>query len=139
MQADDRLPPLVAIDQVVPVRDQVIDRAALMAERDAAIHAARGLGAQFQLRQRMHEFAPASGAHRRLGIAAIRAFDLQKSSRLAHAVTLAKTVPAAKPVNNAAVIFMMPHLAADINAVAAKPLPVAARAGNCFGSSEPIR
>ena len=36
-------PPLVAIDQVVPVGDQVVDRAALVAERDAAIHAARGL------------------------------------------------------------------------------------------------
>ena len=33
--------PLVAVDQVVPVRDQVVDRAAVVAERDAAIHAAR--------------------------------------------------------------------------------------------------
>ena len=35
--------PLVAIDQVVPVGDQVVDRAAVVAERNAAIHAARGL------------------------------------------------------------------------------------------------
>ena len=35
--------PLVAIDQVVPVRDLVVDRAALVTERNAAIHAARRL------------------------------------------------------------------------------------------------
>ena len=39
----ERVLPLVAIDQVVPVRDQVVDRAAVVAERDAAIHAARRL------------------------------------------------------------------------------------------------
>ena len=32
-------PPLVAVDQVVPVGDQVAERAALVAERDPAVHA----------------------------------------------------------------------------------------------------
>ena len=35
--------PAVAVDEIVPVGDQVAERAALMAERDAAVHAARGL------------------------------------------------------------------------------------------------
>ena len=43
VQALECRAPRVAVDQVVPVRDQVAERAALMAERDAAVHAARGL------------------------------------------------------------------------------------------------
>ena len=35
--------PPVAVDEIVPVGDQVAERAALMAERNAAIHAPRGL------------------------------------------------------------------------------------------------
>ena len=39
------LPP-IAVDEVVPVGDQVAERTALVAERDAAVHAARALLAQ---------------------------------------------------------------------------------------------
>ena len=35
--------PVLPVDQVVPVRNDVVDRAAGLAERDAAIHAARAL------------------------------------------------------------------------------------------------
>ena len=35
--------PVVAVDEIVPVGNQVAERTALMAERDAAVHAARGL------------------------------------------------------------------------------------------------
>ena len=61
-----RLVPIAAIDQVVPVRDLVVDRAAdrragqpagAVAIGHAAIHAARGLVAQLLLGQRQHEFA----------------------------------------------------------------------------------
>ena len=38
-----RLLPVGVIDEVVPVRDLVVDRAALVAIGDAAIHAAGGL------------------------------------------------------------------------------------------------
>ena len=37
---------LVAIDEVVPIRNQIAERAALMTERDTAIHAAGRLTAQ---------------------------------------------------------------------------------------------
>ena len=43
VQALDRLAPAVAVHEVVPVGDDVPERAALVAERDAAIHAARAL------------------------------------------------------------------------------------------------
>ena len=45
VQPLDRAVPVVAPDQVVPLRDEVAERAALVAERDAAVHAAAGLRA----------------------------------------------------------------------------------------------
>ena len=46
VQLVDRLAPAAAVDEVVPVGDQVAERAALVAERHAAVHAARALLAQ---------------------------------------------------------------------------------------------
>ena len=43
VQALDRVAPVVAVDEVVPVGDEVAERAAVVAERDAAVHAAPGL------------------------------------------------------------------------------------------------
>src|SRR5262245_13682885 len=43
VQAVERLTPVVLVDQVIPVRDDVPERTALVAERDAAVHAPRGL------------------------------------------------------------------------------------------------
>jgi len=40
VELDEGVAPLIAVDEVVPVRDQVAERAALMAERHAAVHAA---------------------------------------------------------------------------------------------------
>ena len=44
VQAFDGGLPVVAVDEVVPVRDEVAERAAVVAERDAAVHAARPPG-----------------------------------------------------------------------------------------------
>jgi len=93
VQRDDGALPLVAIDEVVPVRDQIIDRAAFMAERDAAIHATRRLRPQRRLRQRMHELSPRLPARSRLVIAAVDALDLHKSGRLTHPFAFARTAP----------------------------------------------
>ena len=46
VQPVDRVAPVVAVDEVVPVGDQVAERAAVVAERDAAVHAPPGLGLQ---------------------------------------------------------------------------------------------
>ena len=43
VQVERRRLPLVAVDEVVPVRDLVVDRAAVVAVGDAAVHAARRL------------------------------------------------------------------------------------------------
>ena len=48
VQALDGLAALAAPREVVPLRDQVAERAALVAERDAAVHAAAGLAAQLR-------------------------------------------------------------------------------------------
>src|SRR5258708_27313228 len=84
MQAVDRLLPAPAIDQVVPVRDDVAERAALVAEGDAAIHASRPLRAQLVLRHLEIVLAPVlqSLAHR----APCRrlALDLHESRYFAH-------------------------------------------------------
>ena len=42
----DRVLPVVPVDQVVPVGDEVAERAAVVAERDAAVHAPAGLQLQ---------------------------------------------------------------------------------------------
>src|SRR5215831_5803983 len=76
--------PLVAVDEIVPVRDQIVDRAALVTERDAAIHAARRLLTVLRLRQRLDELLPAAAADIRLIIASVLALDLEKSGGLTH-------------------------------------------------------
>ena len=65
VQRFERRLPLIAIDQIVPVRDHVVDRTALMAERNAAIHAARGLLATSAIGQRLDEFRARSSCARR--------------------------------------------------------------------------
>src|SRR4029078_10576745 len=53
VQLLDRLGPAVAVDEVVPVGDQVPERAAVVAERDAALHATRALRAKLDRPQRL--------------------------------------------------------------------------------------
>jgi hypothetical protein len=58
VQVERRRLPLVAVDEVVPVRDLVVHRTAAVAVGDAAIHAARGLRLGLLLRQRHDELVP---------------------------------------------------------------------------------
>ena len=50
VQPVDRRAPAIAVDEIVPVGNQVAERAALMAERNAAVHAARRLILQRRVR-----------------------------------------------------------------------------------------
>src|SRR5262249_20920501 len=50
--------PVAAIDEVVPIRDLIVDRTAGVAIGNAAIHAARRLLPRLRLRQRAYELAP---------------------------------------------------------------------------------
>ncbi len=88
-----RLVPVAVVDEVVPVRDLVVDRTARRAGRyrpgalaigHAAIHAARGLGDVVLLRQRQHEFAPVANALSDRFVVAVLALVFEKAGDLTH-------------------------------------------------------
>ena len=93
VQAIERLAPQAAVDQVVPLRDQVVDGApggaaahqlAGVAERHAAVHAACGLVAQGPVVQVMVEFLPVADAFGRRTVQRQFAQVFDESGRLAH-------------------------------------------------------
>src|SRR5581483_12023032 len=70
--------------EVVPVRDDVPERAALVTERDAAIHAARALRAQDLRGRLLLELAPVLQALLDRLLVDLLARDLEESGDLAH-------------------------------------------------------
>ena len=85
--------PVALIDEVVPVGDLVVDRAARRARRgragavaigDAAVHAARGLVAQLLLAQRNDEFVEMLHAFGDRRVLAVVPLDFEKTCDLAH-------------------------------------------------------
>ena len=93
VQAVERLAPVIAIDQIVPLGDQVVDGAAgghvghqvaRVAKRDAAIHAARTLVAQLAGAEVFVELVPIENAQRRIAILRKLSRELGKAGRLAH-------------------------------------------------------
>ena len=79
-----RAAPVAAVDEVVPVGDLVVDRAAGVTERDAAIHAAGGLLLRRLLAERDHELAEMAHAIARRLVAPVAAVDLQEARYLTH-------------------------------------------------------
>ena len=63
VQPLDGGPPVVAPGQVVPLGDQVAERAAVVAERDAAVHAATGLPVQLVGVLRLVDLVPVHDAY----------------------------------------------------------------------------
>ena len=98
---------LPRIDEVVPVRDLVVDRAARRAGGEragalaighAAIHAARRLGAIVVLLQRQDEFVPMADALGDRLVVTVVAFVVEKTGDLAHCAPLPNpTLPPAWP------------------------------------------
>src|SRR6185437_6653318 len=93
VQALERLPPEAAVDEVVPLRDQVVDRTARghardelarVAERHAAVHAARGLIAQALLVHVMVKLLPVTHPLHGRAVHGELAQILDETSRLAH-------------------------------------------------------
>ena len=74
---------LAAPHEVVPLGDQVAERAALVAERDAAVHAATGLAAQLGGVALLVDLFPVHDAHRTRGAASgsSRSVRLQEALR----------------------------------------------------------
>ena len=88
VQVLERLQPVALVDEVVPVRDLVVHRAAVVTVGDAAIHAARRLVAGALVAQRDDELVVVASAARRPVVVAVAAVDLEEASDLAHDVLL---------------------------------------------------
>ncbi len=93
VQVARRLFPVAGVDQVVPVRDLVVDRAAgrragdgvgAVAVGHAAVHAARRLLADVLLRQRQHEFLVIANALLDRQVVPIVALELEETRDLTH-------------------------------------------------------
>lgn len=95
--------PISAVDQIVPVRDLVVDGATggrtgnatcAVAIRHATVHAARRLLANLLFGKRQDEFTPMFDALRDRLIVAILAFNFQKAGDLTHTYSAACIVAA---------------------------------------------
>src|SRR5690606_30570700 len=84
MQHVDGAAPVLVVDQIVPVRDDVVDRAAAHAERDAAIHAARALHLGLFVRQVQDELLVVLHPLRYRQIGFGQALVFKKSSDFSH-------------------------------------------------------
>ena len=87
VQLVDRLAEAVAVDEVVPVGDQVSERAAVVAKRNAALHAAGALMLQLDERQRADELAVVADALGRRPLGRVGARELLEAADLAHYAT----------------------------------------------------
>jgi hypothetical protein len=84
VQLIDRLAPAVAVDEIVPVRDQVPSGTAVVAERHPAFHAAGALVPQLEQREGAHELAHVVHALLRIALEWLRARDLEEGTELTH-------------------------------------------------------
>src|SRR5690606_26474667 len=84
VQHVQRAAPVLFVHQVVPVGNDVVDRATAGAERYAAIHAARALLLGFVVGQGVDELAPVLQAHERRFIGFFDALKFKKAGDLAH-------------------------------------------------------
>jgi hypothetical protein len=90
MQVADRLFPIAVVDQIVPVRDLVVDRTPRrpMAIGNAAIHAARRLLGDFLVAHPDGELAEVANPVRRRLILRRLPIDFEKTGYLAHVAVL---------------------------------------------------
>src|SRR5215212_6533562 len=85
VELHERVAPTVPVDEVVPVRDQVAERAALVTEGDPAVHAAGALVAQGAVVGQLEVLAVV--VHALFGIALLEAdpLEAEECAELAHA------------------------------------------------------
>ena len=84
MEVRQRPLPVRLVDEVVPVRDHVVHRTAVVAVGDAAIHAARGLPRERRIVRLNDELAVVLQALLGIEIVPLAAVQLEKSGFLAH-------------------------------------------------------
>ena len=75
---------LVPADQVVPLGDEVAQRAAVVAERDAAVHAPGGLGAEVLDGERLVDLVPVLQPHRHGPAGRQLPLVLEEAGRVTH-------------------------------------------------------
>ena len=80
VQAVDRRAPAAGAREVVPLGDQVADRAGVVAERDPAVHAAVGLAARLGDGQRQEDLAVVGGARPGVALGRGDALDLEEAA-----------------------------------------------------------
>src|ERR1700691_2597751 len=93
MQVARRLVPIAGINEIIPVRNLVVDRATrcprrkrtcALTKRHPAIHAARGLGPIVLFRERQNELAPMTDALIDRLVVAVFALIFEKAGDFAH-------------------------------------------------------
>ena len=84
VEAANRCLPAVPVDQIVPVGNEIVDRAAGVAEGHTAIHAASALLALLLLGERLVNFEPILDALVGLAACGLLASDFQKACDLTH-------------------------------------------------------
>src|SRR5690606_28294142 len=84
MQDVQRAPPFLPVHQVVPVGDDVVDRASVVAERNAAVHAPGGLLPGLFVVQAHHELAPVLQALLRCFGGFLEPLEFHKTSDFSH-------------------------------------------------------
>src|SRR5205814_1219172 len=84
VQPVDRLAPAAAVHEVVPVGDDVPERAALVTEGDAAVHAARALTLEDVLRRPLLELPPVLQAVLDRLLVNLLALELEEACDFSH-------------------------------------------------------
>ena len=84
MQTFNRIFPVIAIDKIVPVGNQVAKRAAVITEWNTTIHTATCLTIEFVSIKRFVHLFPVTQAHRHGPMARALALPFQKSGCLTH-------------------------------------------------------
>ena len=80
--------PAIVVDQVVPIGNEIVDRAAGVAEGNAAVHAASALLALFLFRERLVDFEPILDAFAGIAAGSLFALNLKKTGDFTHAEPL---------------------------------------------------
>ncbi|OIQ88657.1 hypothetical protein GALL_294800 [mine drainage metagenome] len=88
VQRVQRAAPVALPHEVVEVGNDVVHRAAVVAEGDAAVHAAPGLDLGLVVRQFVDEFLPVLEARRGRLVALLLAFEFHESGDFSHALSL---------------------------------------------------
>ncbi len=76
--------PVAPVHEVVPFRDEIPERASLVAERDPAVHAARALTDDLVLGERLVDLAPVPQPHRHGAARRQLSAELEETCGLAH-------------------------------------------------------